>query len=339
MPVTIDIELKNYRCFEDSAPAFVAVRPGFTALIGKNNSGKSTLLRFLYEFRNLFEVLADHNTLRNASQQNAWHAFQLPPTLTNPEPLFCDRNTRDLTIGLRFSNDDWVRSDLNPTLEIRVRRNSNQFLVALRNEGGVIDPTIDRSINADRLLIVGGSVVADTNNTSEAFRLLASTFYIGSFRNAINVGANDFFYDMPVGQAFIRTWKSMQAGHSKSQSEATYRLKHEIRNIFDFKELEIIPAADEKALQVNVDGKHYPLLEVGSGIAHFIMVLATASTKQPSYILIDEPELSLHASLQADFLQTLTAYSSQGVIFATHSLGLAATAIGHVCSPTKGLLG
>jgi energy-coupling factor transporter ATP-binding protein EcfA2 len=55
------------------------------------------------------------------------------------------------------------------------------------------------------------------------------------------------------------------------------------------------------------------------------LVLATAAIRRPSYILIDEPELSLHASLQSDFLQTLTAYSSEGVVFATHSLGLART--------------
>jgi hypothetical protein len=84
-----------------------------------------------------------------------------------------------------------------------------------------------------------------------------------------------------------------------------------------------MPSADETTLNLLVNGKHYPLLEVGSGFAHFVMVLAAAARRRPTYILIDEPELSLHASLQADFLDTLTAYASEGVLYATHSLGLA----------------
>jgi integrase len=40
-------------------------------------------------------------------------------------------------------------------------------------------------------------------------------------------------------------------------------------------------------------------------------------------VLIDEPELSLHPTLQLKFLETLAGYASEGVIFATHNLGLA----------------
>src|SRR6266566_645883 len=53
----IDVTLKNYRCFSDERPARFAIRKGFTAFVGANNSGKSTLVRFLYEFRNLFTNL------------------------------------------------------------------------------------------------------------------------------------------------------------------------------------------------------------------------------------------------------------------------------------------
>ena len=63
--------------------------------------------------------------------------------------------------------------------------------------------------------------------------------------------------------------------------------------------------------------------ELGSGIGQFIVVLANAAINQPSYILIDEPEVSLHPSLQFDFLESLASYATEGVLFATHSLGLA----------------
>jgi hypothetical protein len=44
---------------------------------------------------------------------------------------------------------------------------------------------------------------------------------------------------------------------------------------------------------------------------------------RPDLILIDEPELNLHPSLQIDFLTTLTSYAKVGTLFATHSIGLA----------------
>src|SRR5262249_29182042 len=57
--------------------------------------------------------------------------------------------------------------------------------------------------------------------------------------------------------------------------------------------------------------------------AQFILVLVNAAVNQPAFILIDEPELNLHPSLQLDFLTTLGSYASRGVYFATHSYGLA----------------
>ena len=45
-----ELTLKNYRCFSDESPARFSLRRGFTAFVGVNNSGKSSLLRFFYEF-------------------------------------------------------------------------------------------------------------------------------------------------------------------------------------------------------------------------------------------------------------------------------------------------
>jgi energy-coupling factor transporter ATP-binding protein EcfA2 len=320
MPITIDIELKNYRCFEDSAPAKFRVRPGFTAFIGKNNSGKSTLLRFLYEFRGLFQALPDPNVLKSAEVR---HAFNPPSNQPNPESWFCDTNSRDLTIGLRGSNPEWGKQDLVPQMTIVVYRDTNSFSLRFRRANGdSVSGVLEIVENKDLIKAAIGGAFGRVSYVRDMATALSDTLYIPAFRNAINIGANENFYDIPVGQAFIRTWKHMQAGSVKKSSEATHRLKHEIRRIFQFEELEILPSADEKTLQLMVNGKSYPLLEVGSGFAHFVMVLAAAATRRPKFILIDEPELSLHASLQADFLETLAAYAD-GVIFATHSLGLA----------------
>jgi hypothetical protein len=63
------------------------------------------------------------------------------------------------------------------------------------------------------------------------------------------------------------------------------------------------------------------------------MVLGNVAIKKPAMLIIDEPELNLHPSLQVKFLKVLAKYS-QHVVFASHSLGLARTAE-HVWSVTK----
>jgi hypothetical protein len=72
-----------------------------------------------------------------------------------------------------------------------------------------------------------------------------------------------------------------------------------------------------------VDGRSFRLDEVGSGLSQFVLVLASVAVRQQDFIFIDEPELNLHPSLQIDFLTTLASYANEGVLFGTHSIGLA----------------
>jgi len=61
--IDIELKVKNYRCFGD-VPVSLRFRDGFTALLGINNSGKSSLLRIPYEIRSLLQIMANN--------QNNW---------------------------------------------------------------------------------------------------------------------------------------------------------------------------------------------------------------------------------------------------------------------------
>ena len=95
------ITLKNYRCFEDTKPLSLELGAGFTALVGPNNSGKSSFLKFFYEARQLLGTLTgDVNTMQNAlqvPQRNV--AFQ---ALDDQVEIFFNRNTRLLVIELEL---------------------------------------------------------------------------------------------------------------------------------------------------------------------------------------------------------------------------------------------
>ena len=94
------ITLKNYRCFEDSQPLTLEVVSGFTALVGPNNSGKSTFLKSFHELRQLFGSL-NAQTLYSLVHGGAVGANYAG--VEDPLEIFHDNNSRPITIDLEFS--------------------------------------------------------------------------------------------------------------------------------------------------------------------------------------------------------------------------------------------
>ena len=99
--MTIDLTIKNYRCFPESSPARIAVRPGFTALLGVNNSGKSALLRFFYEFRGLFLSLSNVSTIGGVIR-GSQSGFSRPAPGLDPTSIFSKTNEHDISIDVEL---------------------------------------------------------------------------------------------------------------------------------------------------------------------------------------------------------------------------------------------
>src|SRR5437867_423385 len=96
----IDIELKNYRCFPDEHPARFAIRPGFTAFVGANNSGKSSLLKFFFEFRNLFAMLVPNSGNFLTALRGTGSGTPNLLGLYDQREIFSNTNDRDIGIIL-----------------------------------------------------------------------------------------------------------------------------------------------------------------------------------------------------------------------------------------------
>lgn len=327
----VDLTLKNYRCFPDSNPARLALRKGFTGFIGPNNSGKSSLLKFFFEFRNLLhQIAAPSNEFLEALKGRSM-AFS-PQGISDMPELFSNANDRPLVLELDFSSspdDGEAARQMAPArLVVEVARPQNVYTVkAFRTRQAPFPHDLNYAFEqtpSGTYITRQGSRVAYIEPLLAALRPLASTAYLGAFRNAINIGGNQNYFDIQIGEQFLRAWRQFKSGTSKNSAQAAYRLTQDIRHIFGFEDLEINTSADERTLQVFVDGRPFRLDELGSGLAQFILVLANVATRQQvAYVLIDEPELNLHPSLQLDFLTTIASYASEGVLFGTHSIGLA----------------
>lgn len=330
--MNLRFQIKNYRCFSDEHPARFELRKGIHAFVGPNNSGKSSVLKVFYDFRSLFLRLRDLPGQFAMLTSDRDSEFTYPRSVGDVNELFFDGNSRDLEISIDIDYTAEERSEFAPPpskVIYTVPRGTNRyrFQVFARGAqvfGGLgmaenryvmqVNPPQERLVDWAALIAVSG--------------WLTDTIYIGPFRNAINVGGSgtsgtDQYFDIQAGPAFITQWKHFKSGSGKLYSEKSRRLEKQLARIFGYSDLQINAFANDRDLQVIVDDKSYKSTDMGAGILQFVMVLASAAMQSPRFILIDEPELNLHPLLQTDFLTTMATYASEGVLFGTHSVGLA----------------
>lgn len=323
--------VKNYRCFDDRTPLVVGIGSHFTALVGANNSGKSSFLKFFFEFRYLWDNL--RNALPDLLQSRLANASL--NGIPDPEEIFSNTNQRDLSIELELLGVSASIGNV-PTITKAVvtcgRSKPGEFSLSFFSGQSEIERSSKFSWQSQHVSVVSkNGLPYRAAEFCEVLHAFATALYIGPFRNAINEGGGSY-YDLAVGSSFIGSWNSWKTGTTKAQNRAVESVTSDIRQIFEYNRLEINSSQDQKTLSIYVNGKPYRLPELGAGLSQFIIVLGNAAIRRPSLILVDEPELNLHPSLQIDFLTSLASYAGQGVIFATHSIGLARSVANQIYS-------
>lgn len=328
----IRVTLRNYRCFHESQPLVFDLQPGFTGIVGPNDVGKSSLLRFFYELRSLWEVVARYGNFINllVGRPDTFN----PRGVRDRLELFCNRNERDLVVTLEVDAVPEGGSDVVPLRKVSFTagRDGPPEWRVLHGDGIPLslDPKVEL-VDREGILHYGGARVLDLRPMKQAGAVLLDSIYLGPFRTAVGLGAQDY-HDLAVGGSFIKAWHEWKAGTDKGRSRTIHRVTEDLRRIFSYGSLEIGASHDLTTLLVAKDGWSYRLEELGAGFAQFVYVLGTAAMRRPTYIFIDEPELHLHAPLQLDFLTRLASYASAGIVFATHSVGLARAAADRVLS-------
>lgn len=319
------ITAKNYRCYSEKNPLRIVFAEGITSIVGVNNAGKSTIFRLIYELRNLWEMLSrkDISLLRNPN-----NAINISLSLAEPFKIFCEQNNNELSVEICLMNSTLVdipdQHWVHRAVFIASRENVNNWNVRLYYDG-------DKLLDISRLKNEGGGYVYEGNDGKisidlgaffEAMDILNRCIYFGANRYASGKSGSRHF-DLLLGKEFVNQWRTWKLGNETNSKKITTKIQKDIRNIFQFKSLEINPANDGEDMELVIDDVPAKLSEMGDGISQFIITLGIAGIRQPSFILIDEPEHGLHATMQLDFVTSLASYAKYGMIFSTHSIGLA----------------
>lgn len=333
----VDIVAKNYRGYSDETPLRICIRDGFTAIIGANNAGKSSVLNLLYDFRSWFSSLGDtESALEMVRRPQEAPSFFSSPTKneglsssTKPDGIFYNRNDRPLSVGIEVRTEQ--TDEATPKKLVISRSRDGKTTCEL--------PDIKHPIRPSKPVALAQGddpgKALDLSLISDACRSLSDTFYIPAWRNILHevtLSAQNL-KDVKIGLPFISEWKHKKMGQNSEDRELAYKVTNQIKDLFGFQEFSIDPG--EPHLYVQIDGKNYDATNQGAGLSQFIHTLASAAFRKPDFILIDEPEMSLHPALQLMFLEALGSHAKRGVIFATHSIGLARSAAEYIYSVRK----
>jgi hypothetical protein len=110
----VALEVHNLRSFTGK-PARLELDGGFSALLGIDNAGKSSLLRMFWELRPVFDLLLrafgsyPTEDARALLQGGPWG---VPPRLAPGERIFPTGAPGDLTLTLRFGPSPHVRGQV-----------------------------------------------------------------------------------------------------------------------------------------------------------------------------------------------------------------------------------
>lgn len=300
----IKITLSNYRCFHGMPYSSLLLEHGKTlALVGKKNAGKSALMRFFYEFRNL---------LAN-STSGSWSSVDRENRTSGPQdPMLNDR------YGVGDPLDLYPNRDASKPLQFSIESRGDSYFFEISKN----------SANNSHSVIKRFKVLPDTGGWSANLTTeLQNTLYFGAHRNLVNEGAGGGgYFDLSVGTAFTAQWDFLKNGIDTLNAFAALQAETLIANLLGWSSLYINASADKRQIFLTKNGsQRYAVSELGAGISELVLCIVTAAIKRPSWIFIDEPESHLHPSLQVKFIDALNSLASCGVVFTTHSVGLART--------------
>lgn len=326
----IKLRISNYRCFPSHDPSEIEIGDGVFAIVGENNAGKSAALRLIHDLRPVFHHLSVPTSFSDL--------------LRGPSGLENGGEVRD-TQELLFNGGEWPLT-LQVTVEDDAPRAGRKALeplvITLASPGGWsakwAESGNDLLVDDKEQLYseqFKGIVMSDAGPMLRAMRALASAVYIPSTRHLHRGDANSF--DLHLGDRLVSAWEDLHSGLSKGKNAQAEILEDALANLFGLSDLRLTPVSGEKNGLQFKPGRNgqFRSDEIGAGLAQAFAALFVAVTNKPSFILIDEPEQSLHPALQLGFVAELFRHASIGVVFTTHNLGLAMNAADQVYSVTR----
>ena len=285
--------IRNFRCYEESVISFNST----SILVGKNNAGKSTTIEAL---KIISSVTRKFRTLRFSAPPD-WagnaRAYGVSPNVENmnisDRGIFYMYGSPPAIIEAQFSNGTAIRAYVGEGLSI--------FAILFDQDGC----PVQNSRDAKKLDIPTVEVLPQISAVLDTEKIIKKTTVDGnrSTRLASRNFRNQLFYYSEAFPAFKElvesTWEELQVNPVES-----------------------LLAEDGRILQffVRVRAFEAELGWMGHGLQMWIQTMWFISQcPKKSIVVLDEPDVYMHADLQRRLVRLISPMFSQ-LIIATHSL-------------------
>ncbi|AXI29764.1 hypothetical protein CIB87_12355 [Priestia megaterium] len=303
------VEIDNFKGLKNKIISF----NNFSVMVGQNNVGKTTTLQSIifvqellkhaivksrkegrqYEVRNIQFSDSDINKIPIAETKSIWFNNQV-------------NRSGSLQIKLYFDNDEKIEVTL-----FKVTSESN--LVNFWGSGKISDETLDIFLNQNYAINIPGLTT-----------IPSAEVYIGekARQRIINEGNQ---------HQIIR---NIIYSLSKKEEDFTYFkeiLKEFYTNLEEL-DVEYDETTDEFVnVQYSLYGsdESFDIINLGTGLLQVIQIFAYTLVFKPKLLLLDEPDVHLHADNKVKLLKNLEKMSEKlniQIIFTTHSRDILANA-------------
>lgn len=298
-------------------------------IIGKNNSGKSNILRFIWRLKEIFSNVS---------------------VFTEQLDVNKDANVGSISHIIQFRKDQYLDHYFNdivevlPKFNLTAHKNDSIFLKWIHTDliNGVLELDLfkkytsynDQDIEEIAMKQNGKS----TNSRDENIKAISKTLsknieskfkshlitYLIPDRRWITNETPDREKNILTGKGFLHILKDIQRPSFMQiqEMEKFKKMKSIFQNIIHDNNADILMNSDNTELIIQLNGQMLPLENYGTGIHQLILFCYADVIINNTIICVEEPEIFLHPELLKTYINFLSENSSNQYFISTHSNAL-----------------
>jgi|TARA_B110001469_G_scaffold19_1_gene40 putative ATP-dependent endonuclease of OLD family len=295
--------IKNYRSFNEEGVTLDNMKK-INVIIGKNNCGKSNVLRFLQTLNsNIQELNKFPNDIQNQHRRNGQQSILQLKIKGEDLPINIDKNHagRDFDYNKFLSDYHIIDFSINSkSIELpKIFETLNQQqLIPFQSQfstAGVAQLLKTIKDNWTRGII---KIIQDTFTDLiyiPHLRVIKEGHSFGDSNSSIN-GSNIISKMFEMQNPLI--------GDEKSRDKFNL-IQTFVRDLINKPDLEIEIPHTKEEIVLTIDDNRLPLESFGTGIHQLVLLCSTLVIHENSIVCIEEPEIHLHPELQRKFIKFL----------------------------------